>query len=424
MLTIIIFISTCAQAEIARVFYGWIFTLEVIAMQLRKKWLSAASAALALTMMGALFAGCGSESAKSDEIKIGANFELTGGVANYGTQGLNGLKLAIKQANAAGGVLGKQINLVVADNKSEASEAANAATKLLSTDKVKVLVGPAVTSNVLATSPIAAQNKTPLIAPMATNPNVTVENGAVKPYVFRSCFIDPQQGEIMAGFAAMTLNAKTAAVYVDSSSDYSKSLAEVFTKEFEAAGGKVVIQEAFLQKDQDFKSTLTKIKAQNPDVVFIPAYYEEVGKIVKQARELGIAVPLLGTDGWDDSKLTEIAGADPLNNTYFSSHYSVQDKDSTVKNFIDAYKAEYENQEPSVFAALGYDAGMMIVDAIKRAGSDDPEKIRVALEQTKDLQVGTGVITMNANHDPIKSAVVIEMKNGEKLFKEKINPKM
>lgn len=392
-------------------------------MKMEKKWLSLTGMALGVAMLGTLFAGCGGDTAKSggDTIKIGANFELTGGVANYGSQGLNGLKLAIKQINDNGGVLGKKLELVIADNKSEASEAANATTKLISSDKVRVVVGPAVTSNVLATEPIAASNKIPIIAPMATNPNITVENGKVKPYVFRSCFIDPLQGEVMAGFAVKTLQAKTAAIYVDSSSDYSKSLAEVFTQKFEAAGGKVVIQEAFLQKDQDFKATLTKIKAQNPDIVFIPAYYEEVGKIVKQARELGLMAPMIGTDGWDDSKLVEIAGADALNNTFFSSHYSVQDKDSSVKSFIDAYKAEYD-QEPSVFAALGYDGGIMLADAIKRAGSDDPEKIRKALEETKDLQVGTGVITMDANHNPIKSAVVIEMKNGEKMFKEKINP--
>lgn len=391
-------------------------------MKLQKKWFTVGSMVLGMTMMAALFSGCGSETAtNSNEIKVGANFELTGGVANYGTQALNGLKLAVKQVNDAGGINGKKITLAIADNKSEASEATNAATKLISNDKVKVLVGPAVTANVLAISQVATDNKIPVIAPTGTSPKITVENGTVKPFIFRSCFIDPLQGEVMSSFAVKTLNAKTAAIYVDSSSDYSKSLAEVFTKQFEAAGGKVLIQEAFLQKDQDFKSTLTKIKAQNPEVIFIPAYYEEVGKIVKQARELGITVPLLGTDGWDDAKLAEIAGAAPLDNTFFSSHYSVQDSDSNVKSFIDAFKTEY-NQEPSVFAALGYDAGIMLIDAIKRAGSDDPEKIRKALEETKDLQVGTGIISIDKNHDPIKSAVVLEMKNGEKIFKQKINP--
>ena len=384
-------------------------------MNLRKKVLAGL---LGVTMLGGMLAGCGQE-AKSDEIKIGANFEITGNVANYGGMTLEGLKLAIKQANDAGGVNGKKITLVVADTKSEASEAANSATKLISTDKVKVLVGPSTTSNVLATTQIATENKIPLIAPTGTSPKITVENGQVKPYIFRSCFIDPLQGEVMATFASKTLKAKTAAVYMDSSSDYSKSLAQVFKEKFEAAGGKVVLEEAFFQKDQDFKATLTKIKGANADVIFIPAYYEEVGKIVKQARELGINSPMLGTDGWDDAKVVDIAGAGALNNTFFSTHYSEQD--SEVQGFVEAFKAEY-NKAPNVFAALGYDAGKMLIDAIKRAGSDDPGKIRQALEETKDLQVGTGMISIDKNHDPIKSAVIIEMKNGIKTMKEKIMP--
>ncbi len=384
-------------------------------MMWKKKYLAAV---LGVSLLGSLFAGCGDQ-AKSDEIKIGANFELTGNVANYGTMGLDGLKLAIKQANDAGGINGKKIVLVTADNKSEASEAANSATKLISTDKVKVLVGPATTANVLATTQIASDSKVPLVAPMATSPKITVDNGKVKPYIFRSCFIDPLQGDVMATFATKTLKAKTAAIYVDSSSDYSKSLAQVFKEKFEAAGGKVLMEEAFLQKDQDFKATLTKIKGANADVIFVPAYYEEVGKIVKQARELGITNPIIGTDGWDDTKVVDIAGAAALNNTFFSTHYSEQDKE--VQGFIEAFKAEYK-KDPNVFAALGYDAGKMLIDAIKRAGSDDPEKIRKALEETKDLQVGTGMITMDPNHNPIKSAVIIEMKDGAKTMKEKITP--
>ena len=392
-----------------------------VTLNFKKKILAITTAVVGVAMMGALFTGCSSSKGNDKEIKVGANFEVTGGVANYGNQALKGIKLAIKQANENGGVLGKQINLIVADNKSEASEAANAATKLISQDGVKVLLGPATTSNMLAASQIATDNKIPAITPTATNPKITVENGQVKPYIFRSCFIDPLQGEVMADFATKTLNVKTAAIYVDSSSDYSKGLAEVFAKKFAEAGGTIVAQESFLQKDQDFKSTLTKLKASNPEVIFIPAYYEEVGKIVKQARELGINAKLLGADGWDDSKLVDIAGAQPLNGTYFCSHYSEQDNDANVKDFIAAYKAEY-GEEPNVFAALGYDAGKMLVDAIKRAGSDDPEKIRQALAETKDLQVGTGIITMDANHDPIKSAVVLEMKDGQKIFKQKINP--
>ena len=387
-------------------------------MKFSKKSLRMAGMLLGVAMLGSVFAGCGDE-AKSDEIKVGANFEMTGNVANYGSATLDGLKLAIKEANDAGGVNGKKINLVTVDNKSEASEAVNAATKLISDDKVKVVVGPAVTANVMAESQVANDNKIPVIAPDATSPAVTVENGQVKPFIFRSCFIDPQQGEVMATFASKDLKAKTAVVYIDSSSDYSKSLGQVFKEKFEAAGGKVVMEEAFLQKDQDFKATLTKIKTANADVIFIPAYYEEVGKIVKQARELGITQPLLGTDGWDDTKVVDIAGADALNNTFFSSHYSEKDKD--VQSFIESFKKEYDHA-PNVFAALGYDAGKMLIDAIKRAGSDDPEKIQKALEETKDLQVGTGKITMDKNHNPIKSAVILEMKNGEKEMKAKIAP--
>lgn len=387
-------------------------------MQFSKKSLKVMSVLAGTMLMGSIFAGCGDE-AKSDEIKIGANFELTGNVANYGSATLDGLKLAIKEVNDAGGVNGKKITIVDADNKSEASEAVNAATKLISDDKVKVVVGPAVTANVIAESQVATDDKIPVVAPDATSPEVTVENGQVKPYIFRSCFIDPQQGTVMAKFATENLKAKTAVIYVDNSTDYSKSLGKVFKEKFEAAGGKVLDQQAFVAKDQDFKATLTTLKAANADVIFVPAYYEEVGKIVKQARELGITCPILGTDGWDDSKVTDIAGADALNNTFFSTHYS--DKDDSVKGFVEAFKQEYGHM-PNVFAALGYDAGKMIVDAIKRAGSDDPEKIRQALEETKDLQVGTGTITMDKNHNPIKQAVILENKNGDRVMVAKIMP--
>lgn len=387
-------------------------------MHFSKKSLKIMSVLAGTMLMGSIFAGCGDE-AKSDEIKIGANFELTGNVANYGSATLDGLKLAIKEVNDAGGVNGKKITIVDADNKSEASEAVNAATKLISDDKVKVVVGPAVTANVIAESQVATDDKIPVVAPDATSPEVTVENGQVKPYIFRSCFIDPQQGTVMAKFATENLKAKTAVIYVDNSTDYSKSLGKVFKEKFEAAGGKVLDQQAFVAKDQDFKATLTTLKAANADVIFVPAYYEEVGKIVKQARELGITCPILGTDGWDDAKVADIAGADALNNTFFSTHYS--DKDDSVKGFVEAFKQEYGHM-PNVFAALGYDAGKMIVDAIKRAGSDDPEKIRQALEETKDLQVGTGTITMDKNHNPIKQAVILENKNGDRVMVAKIMP--
>ena len=375
---------------------------------------------------GLLLAGCGGgdkakPAATSNEIKIGGNFELTGGVANFGKQTVNGIQLAFKQANASGGVLGKQIVFVLADNKSEPAEATNAITKLITQDKVSAVLGPVTSSNVLATVQVAQDNKIPVLTATGTNEKITVDNGKVRPFAFRSCFIDPFQGRVMANYASKSLKAKTAVIYVDSSSDYSKGLSASFEATFVQNGGKIVAKEAFLQKDQDFKATLTKIKALGADTIFIPAYYEEVGKIVKQARELGITSPLLGTDGWDDPKVVEIAGAAALNNTYFSNHYSSQDKDPNVVKFVEAYKKEY-NQEPSALAAIGYDSGLLLIDAIKRANSTEPVKIKEALEQTKNLQVSTGIITIDSNHNPVKSAVVIEMKDGKQTFKEKVNP--
>lgn len=378
---------------------------------------------ITVSIFSVMLAGCGSSSSSnSKEIIIGGNFELTGGIANYGKQTMNGVQLAFKEANASGGVLGKQIKMIVADNKSEPSEATNATTKLITQDKVSLIMGPVTSSNVLATLQVGQDNKVPIVTPTATSIKATIgDDGKVRPYAFRSCFIDPFQGTIMANFATKSLKVKTAVIYIDSSSDYSKGLAEAFETQFVKNGGIILGKEAFLQKDQDFKSTLTKIKVMNADTVFIPAYYEEVGKIIKQARELGINTPFIGTDGWDDPKVVEFAGAAALNNTFFSNHYSSQDTDPRIQKFVAAYKAEY-GQEPNALAALGYDGALMVIDAIKRANSTDPAKIREALEQTKDLQVVTGIITLDASHNPIKSAVVIEMKDGKQMFKEKMNP--
>ncbi|MBP7255095.1 MAG: ABC transporter substrate-binding protein [Negativicutes bacterium] len=374
-----------------------------------------------MSMMALLTTGCGNTN--SNEIKIGANLEMTGNTATFGQSATNGAKLAIKQVNAKGGVLGKQITLVVADNKSDTAEAANAMQKLATQDKVIASIAPIASSSVMAAAQVNESAKILGISPTASNPNVTVdpETGKVRDYLFRATFIDPFQGAVMANFAKNTLKAQKAAVYIENSSDYAKGLGKFFKETFVQNGGNIVSDEAYLAKDTDFKATLTKIKASNPDVIFVPGYYQEVGMIIKQAREIGITVPILGADGWDSAKLPEIAGAEALNNTFFSNHYSPDDNSPEIKNFVEAYKAEY-GQVPDAFAALSYDATMMIIEAIKRAGVEDSVKVKDELAKTKDYQGVSGSITLDEKHNAVKGVVIIEMKNGIQAFKEKIKP--
>lgn len=376
---------------------------------------------MVMLVLAGIMAGCGNMG--SNDIKIGLLNEMTGSNATLGTSSANGAKLAIKEANAKGGVLGKQIQAVIGDNKSEPSESANAMTKLISQDRVAAVTGVFASSNAIAAASVAEGSKVPFLAVGATNPKVTVDEktGKVKEYTFRVCFIDPFQGTVGANFVLNTLNFKKAAILVDNSSDYSKGLLSFFKEAFSKGGGSIVIEEAYLQKDQDFKAILTKVKAANPEVLYVPGYYEEVGKIVKQARELGITAPIVGGDGWDSPKLAEVAGAEALNNTYFTNHYSVEDTSAASKAFVEAYKKEY-GQMPDAMAVLGYDAANVLIDAIKRANSAEPGKIREALAQTKDYPAVTGATTLNATHDAVKSAVIIEMKNGKQMFKATVKP--
>ena len=390
------------------------------------KWKKFTSACLVAALSTALLAGCGGEkkdsaAANADKYVIGASFELTGNVANYGKSTLSGLKLAVDQVNIAGVVNGKQLVVVESDNKSEPAESGNSVTKLITQDKVVAVVGPATSGCVFAATPVVTSNKVPLIAPCATAPAITVDNGQVKEFIFRACFIDPFQGRVMAEFADKTLGVKNVAILHDASSDYSKGLAEVFEKTLNEKGGKVVAKEAFLSKDIDFKAALTKIKAANPEAIYIPGYYEEVAKIIKQTREIGLNVPLIGCDGWDSPKLVEIAGPEALNNTYFSSAFSVQDQTESVQKFIADYKAMYQ-KDPDIFCMQGYNAGLVLADALKRAGDGaDGTKLAAAIAATKDLPVASGKLTYDKDHNPIISAIIIEMKDGVQSFKEKIS---
>ncbi len=380
-----------------------------------------AATALVTLLAAAVLAGCGDMSA--NDVKIGILNEMTGGNATMGTSSANGAKMAIKEANAKGGLLGKQIQAVIADNKSEPSEAANAMTKLATQDKVVAVTGMFASSNAIAASSVAESVKVPFLAVGATNPKVTMDekSGKVKDYTFRVCFIDPFQGTVGATFVLTTLKLNKAVILVDNSSDYSKGLSAFFKESFTKGGGSIVAEEAYLQKDQDFKTILTKVKALNPEVLYVPGYYEEVGKIVKQARELGITAPIIGGDGWDSPKLVEIGSAAALNNTYFTNHYSVDDTSVASQAFVEAYKKEY-GQAPDAMSVLGYDAANVLIDAIKRANSLEPGKIREALAATKDYPTVTGATTLNASHDAVKNAVIIEMKEGKQVYKATVKP--
>ncbi|MRN51767.1 ABC transporter substrate-binding protein [Paenibacillus monticola] len=389
---------------------------------------------LTTVLTAALVAGCGNNTdnnkaanggnSTAETIKIGMDVELSGGQASFGDSALKGAKLAVKEINDAGGVLGKQIELIEADNASKSEEATRAAQKLITTNKVVAIIGSTTSTNTLGIVPVAEEKGIPLVSSSATNPKVTVDErtGKLNEWVFRASFIDPFQGQVMANYATDTLKAKTAVIYTDTSSDYSKGLQTFFKETFLKNGGTILSEESYQQKDSDFKAVLTRIKESNPDVIYLPGYYEEVGKILKQAREMGITVPFMGGDGWDSPQLAEIAGADALNNTFMSNHYSPEDSAPEVKSFVDAFKAANGDLVPDGMAALGYDAVKLVVDGITRADSTDPTKLRDALAATKDLQLATGKITMNETHDPVKAAVVLKFVDGKQAFEAKVNP--
>ncbi len=387
-----------------------------------KRVSKALSALICASLLTAGLTGCGGEKS-ADTIKIGANLEMTGGSATYGISSKNAIELAFKDINDKGGINGKKLELVVADNKSEAAEATNAMQKLVSQDGVVAVIGPNLSSSVIASAAINNGAKVLDIAPMATNPNVTVDpaTGKTRDFNYRTCFIDPFQGTVMATFAQKELGVKNAAILIDNSSDYAKGLAQFFKENFVKTGGTITSEESYLQKDTDFKATLTKIKATNPDFLYVPGYYQEVGMIVKQARELGMTMPMAGGDGWDSAKLPEIAGAGSLNNTYFSSLYSPEDASDINKNFVAAYEKAY-GQKPDVFAALAYDSALLVARAVKDAGSEDPAKISEAMAKINGFQGVSGSVTFDAQHNPVKSAVILEYVDGKQALKTKINP--
>jgi branched-chain amino acid transport system substrate-binding protein len=351
----------------------------------------------------------------SKEVKIGGVGPVTGEAATFGASTKNGIDLAVSEWNAKGGVLDKQIKMSFADDKGDPAEAATVYTKLIEQDKVSAIVGTVMSKCSLAGAPICQNAKVPMISPTSTNPKVT----AVGDYIFRACFIDPFQGTVGAKFAFDELKAKKAACLFDVGNDYTKGLSEFFKAKFTSLGGEVTGFEGHATGTTDFKAQLTKILAGKPDVLYVSDYYNDAALIAKQARELGFKGPMIGGDGWDSPKLVEVGGA-AVEGCYFTNHYAKDDTRPVVQDFVKKYQAKY-SAEPDALACLAYDATNLMLDAVKRAGKADGPDIRDALKTT-DMGVVSGQVKFDQDRNPVKSAVIIEIKGGKQVFRASVNP--
>jgi len=354
----------------------------------------------------------------ADTIKIGEYASLTGKEASLGQASHQGTLLAVEQINAAGGVLGRKLELISEDTQSKAGESGTAVRKLISRDKVVAILGEVVSSRSIEAAPVCQAMKVPMISPASTAPEVT----AVGDYIFRACFIDPFQGPVMAKFALETLKVKRVGLILTNSSAYSVGLAKYFKEAFVAGGGVIAVEKNYSDGDKDFKAQLTAIKAAKVDAIFNPGYYAEGALIVRQARDLGITVPIFGGDSWEAEELIGLGGK-AVEGAYLCSHYSFEDPSPRVREFVAAYKKRFgSGAAPDSNASLGYDSVLLLVDAIKRAGSADRAKIRDALARTKNFDAVTGRITINEKRDAAKTAVIITVKNGQFKFVQSITP--
>lgn len=352
----------------------------------------------------------------SGSIKVAIIGPLTGGVAAFGASNRDGAIMAFEEWNAKGGVLGKKIEWVLGDSQCDPKAAADAGKKAIDEDEVKFIIGAVCSSESIAISEYANQKGVVQISGTSTNPAVTVDNdGKVRPYIFRACFIDPFQGTVMAKFALDNLNAKTAAVVLDVGNDYIKGLAEYFKEAFEAGGGEVVVWESFVKEDTDFSAILAKVKSADPDVFFIPTYYDKLELIAAQAKQRGITSVMLGGDGWDDVSTPTV-----VDNGYFSNHYSPDDTRPIVQNFVQTYQSKY-GEVPTALAVLGYDAAQMLLNGIQAAGTDDPAAVAAAIEKLEYEGV-SGTITLDAQHNPVKSAAILKVADGAITFETTVAP--
>jgi branched-chain amino acid transport system substrate-binding protein len=369
-----------------------------------------ASRATAAALSLLLGFGCNAEKkgdAEAGGIVVGHVASMTGDTATFGRSADQGIRMAVEEINAAGGVLGKPLEIVTEDDRSVTEEARTAAQKLIQRDQVKALLGEVASSRSLAAAPEAQRAKVPMISPGSTNPRVT----EVGDYIFRACFIDPFQGAVMAQFAADELKAKRLAILFGFKQDYSVGLADFFRETVKKNGGEIVADERYTSGDIEFRAQLTTIRAANPDAIFVPGYYTELGLIAKQARELGINVPLLGGDGWDSEKTLEIGG-DAVNGYFFSTHYAADSDNPRVQEFVKRFTEKYGGT-PDAMAALGYDTAGILADGLKRAGSTDGQKLRDALAATSNYEGVTGKITIDPQRNARKDAVVLKIDGGK-----------
>ncbi len=383
---------------------------------------AAGLAALTLTACGAA-PGAGSAASKGTEIgktfKLGYDLELSGGVAAYGNAGKNGANLAVDEINKAGGIDGKQITVVSKDNKSDNAEAATVVSNLINNDKVNAVIGSMTSGAVKSMTPNITKGAVPLVTPAGTDDTLTVTNGEVNEYIFRSTFQDSYQGKVLANYTTNELKAKKVVLYYDNSSDYAKGIAKSFEKTYD---GKIVDKVSFQSGDKDFQATLSKIKGEDFDAIVMPGYYNETGLITKQARELGIEQPILGGDGFADPTFITLAGDTAATNVYYVSGYSAKAlaTDTTTK-FIAAYQAKYKS-EPSMFDALSYDAVYMVKQAAEDTKAKTSVDVKDGLAKLKNFKGATGEITVDKDHNPVKEAVVIKLENGKEASATLVKP--
>ena len=389
-----------------------------------------ASLFAALVACSLAISGCGESSPKSgagnttappptgDVIRVGHYASLTGKEATFGQSTDNGIKLAVKEINAAGGVNGKKIELITYDNKGESKEAGNAVTRLITQDKVVAVLGEVASGRSLAGGAVCQQYGVPMISPSSTNPRVT----SGRDMVSRVCFTDDQQAYALAKFVRENLKLDRTAILYDQTEAYSKGLRDDFVKFFKEMGGTITTEQTFSGGDTDYSAQLTSIKATDPQIILVPGYYTEGGNIALQARKLGITVPLIGGDGWDSEQLSAI-GKDAIEGCYYSNHSAPDQPNSPIGEFIAKYREEYSGQTPDALGGLGYDAAMVLFDAMKRATSLSGPDLAKAIASTKDFHGVTGTITIDENRNAKKPIVMVQIKNGKPSWVASIDPR-